>query len=148
MTNHKADYLAHFANVYTEPNTGCWLWPGTVRARKGKDKSVGYGVTKYLGALVKAHRLSFQLHKGPIPLGGHVLHKCDVPLCVNPDHLYVGDHATNMLDVKRRGRRRRLPPHALEQLRAGDRSCSEIAREFGVTPAHAQQVRRQSKGGF
>lgn len=142
MTNRRPDYASHFENVYTEPNTGCWLWPGTVRARKGKDKSVGYGVTRYRGALVKAHRLSFELNKGPIPAGGQVLHKCDVPLCVNPDHLYVGDHATNMQDVKRRGRRRRLPPLALELLRSSSRPCADIAREFGVTPAHAQQVRR------
>ena len=66
-----------------EPNTGCWLWLGPVDERGyGKINAQGY----YL-----AHRLAYAETNGPIPEGLLVLHKCDVPSCINPDHLYVGD---------------------------------------------------------
>ncbi len=82
-----------------EPNTGCWLWMyGTAKA--------GYGCCTYLGE-VGAHRVSYVIHIGPIPSGQHVLHKCDVPQCVNPDHLVLGTNADNMADMARKGRAQR-----------------------------------------
>lgn len=80
----------------------CWLWIGA------KDVK-GYG---YLGNRrkpnIKAHRLSFSMHKGPIPKGKHVLHHCDNPPCSNPDHLFPGTQADNNRDkdMKGRGRKR------------------------------------------
>lgn len=79
--------------------SGCWLWLASTR------NGCGYGQMhtdrnfkpKY------AHRVSYELFKGPIPEGLQVLHICDVRICVNPDHLYVGDQVQNMQDVRQRG---------------------------------------------
>lgn len=86
-----------------EPNSGCWLWLGAVgRGGYGNFK----GPSREMGS---AHRWAWRLFRGPIPRGeGHhgtcVLHKCDVRVCVNPDHLYLGDSTDNARDRKVRGR--------------------------------------------
>jgi hypothetical protein len=80
--------------IMPEPNSGCWLWTGAVG-------NLGYGVIG-LGrrdqGIGKAHRVSWQLHRGKIPSGGFILHKCDQPACVNPDHLFCGSQSENMRD--------------------------------------------------
>lgn len=79
-------------HVEFETNTGCWLWSG------GKNGKPGYGLIG-LGprqGLVLAHRLSYQMHKGPIPSGKHIDHLCRVRSCVNPDHLEAVTHGENL----------------------------------------------------
>lgn len=84
-------------NVFPEPNTGCFLWAGNQR------KKQGYGGFRLLGKMELAHRVSYALYKGPIK-DKHVLHTCDNPHCVNPDHLFIGTHQDNMTDMKNKGR--------------------------------------------
>lgn len=84
-------------NVFPEPNTGCFLWAGNQR------KKQGYGGFRLLGKMELAHRVSYALYKGPIK-DKHVLHTCDNPNCVNPDHLFIGTHQDNMTDMKNKGR--------------------------------------------
>jgi hypothetical protein len=79
-----------------EPNSGCWLWLGST------DK-LGYGKVN-VGGHYLAHRLAYADTVGPIPDGMLVLHRCDMPSCVNPEHLYVGDDQDNMDDMVERGR--------------------------------------------
>ena len=87
-----------FENCYSiDEKTGCWLWD---RALKG----FGYGHKIFEGKLQSAHRISWQIHHGPIPDGMWVLHRCDVMRCVNPDHLFLGTHQDNMDDRHRKGR--------------------------------------------
>ena len=80
-----------------EPNSGCWIWLG------GFDKRSGYG-SIYLGPGLNysSHRMSYTAFKGPITSGFIILHNCDNPACVNPDHLYEDTKKKNSEDwVKR-----------------------------------------------
>ncbi len=84
--------------VSPEPNTGCWLWAASLGG-------TGYGQISINNFPDRAHRISYQLHVGPIPEGLWVLHRCDEPTCVNPAHLFLGTHQDNVTDRenKRRG---------------------------------------------
>jgi len=86
------------------PDTGCWMWEGTTYKN-------GYGWIKAFGKVVSVHRFSYELHKGPIPEGMHILHSCDVRRCVNPDHLRAGTHKENMAEAADRGRMRSGSSH-------------------------------------
>jgi HNH endonuclease len=80
-----------------EPNSGCWLWTGAVNIK-------GYGQIKINKKTQSAYRISYELYKGTIPPNMHIRHKCDNPLCVNPDHLILGTHNDNMQDMISRNR--------------------------------------------
>lgn len=79
--------------------SGCWIWQA---ARSGR----GYGTMKIGGRKEAAHRISYELHKGPIPEGMLGCHKCDVRLCVNPDHIFLGTNLDNTQDMISKGRQR------------------------------------------
>ena len=74
----------------------CWQWVG---CRTGK-----YGQISYLGEMIGAHRMSYIIHKGDVPEGMVVMHSCDTPLCVNPDHLSAGTYSDNQMDAVSKGR--------------------------------------------
>ena len=76
---------------------GCWIWQASLNA-------LGYGRFGLDGKVVGAHRVAYMLAVGPIPDGLMVLHHCDTPACVRPDHLYVGTHDDNMRDKADRKR--------------------------------------------
>lgn len=91
---HKIPQIERFEKKFIpEPNSGCWIWTATVDEK-------GYGGFDW----TKAHRISWKLYVGKIPKGAHVLHKCDIRPCVNPAHLYLGNHTQNMRDKVARGR--------------------------------------------
>jgi hypothetical protein len=77
----------------------CWKWSGA--KMRG-----GYGIFGIHGIKTpqRAHRFSYELHKGPIPKGLFVCHSCDNPECANPRHLWLGTQKQNMEDAKRKGR--------------------------------------------
>lgn len=102
MAWEKDPMKAFMKNVSPEPNSGCWLWMGGVLIRGG----YGHFTHRPSGRqTLKAHRESWKFFRNPnITEDEHVLHKCDNPLCVNPDHLFIGDQATNMEDKSFKGR--------------------------------------------
>lgn len=90
-----------------ERSDGCWLWTG-VRTGRGYGRIQQGGLEKRKALLV--HRLSWELHFGAIPAGLVVCHKCDVPLCVRPDHLFLGTQRDNIADCIAKGRSVRCNP--------------------------------------
>ncbi len=92
-----------------------------------------------------AHRVSYKLHKGQIPHGMNVLHKCDVTYCVNPDHLFVGTQADNVRDMDAKGRRKSVPilgagngnskltDDVAKAIYDDPRSQRKVAEAFGVS---------------
>jgi hypothetical protein len=77
---------------------GCWEWVGALNRRYGRLHVPGKHHLQ-----VYAHRLSWEIHFGPIPDGLDVCHKCDNPSCVKPEHLFIGTHLDNMQDASRKG---------------------------------------------
>lgn len=86
------------AFVSPEPNSGCWLWTGAV-------DSLGYGMFWMDGRSHRAHRVGFVLAGNTIQGKTIVMHRCDNPGCVNPQHLTAGTHKDNTVDAYRKGRR-------------------------------------------
>jgi hypothetical protein len=82
----------------------CWYWTGALD-RDGYGRLTDYSSPK--PKPVHAHRLSWTLHRGPVPAGLCVLHKCDVRNCVRPDHLFLGTSADNTADMVAKGRHRK-----------------------------------------
>lgn len=73
----------------------------------GSKNHLGYGYIGYKGKVVKAHRLSYLLHKGELLDELLVLHSCDNPSCINPEHLFIGTHHDNTIDMVKKGRHSR-----------------------------------------
>lgn len=123
----------------TVPECGCWIWTGSW--------SRGYGaLSSSVGrAPYKAHRLSWELHKGPIPDGLFVCHKCDTRQCVNPEHLFLGTHQDNVTDARNKGR-------LAQKLNSLDTSfilqhpempSRELASMFSVSRVRINNIRRE-----
>lgn len=75
----------------------CWEW-------QGKLNDCGYGLKRYMGKLMNAHRAAYLHAVGEIPDGMCVCHSCDNTKCMNPDHLWLGTHQDNMDDMWEKGR--------------------------------------------
>ena len=94
-----------------------------------------YGTFKIGIKATPTHRFSYELHRGPIPDGLKVCHTCDVGICVNPDHLFVGTQKQNMEDCSKKGRGR-SKTHMTEQ------DVREIRNELHSTESWSKRFRR------
>lgn len=121
--------LKRFEEKYIpEPNSGCFIWTDAVSPK-------GYGWFRIADKNKRAHRVSYELFNGDIG-DLHVLHKCDNPFCVNPDHLFLGSNADNMEDRGKKGRTARgdrsgARKHPNSVVR-GEKSASSILTEKSV----------------
>lgn len=101
-----------------DKSNDCWLWT----ARRNRS---GYGEVGVPGDRTRlAHRVAWSLLRGEIPPGLAVLHACDTPACVNPDHLRLGTHSDNMADMVARGRQLRGASRSVVALRAARRGAA------------------------
>lgn len=83
---------------YVKKTPTCWAWDGCTN-------ETGYGLINCPpNKNRKAHRISWEMKNGPIPSGLWILHKCDNPPCVNPEHLFLGNRIMNMKDMVQKGR--------------------------------------------
>jgi HNH endonuclease len=135
--------LERFEGKYIpEPNSGCWLWIAGTSAGKWN-----YGLIWHDGMMRRAHHVSWRLFRGDIPKGKWVLHNCDAPSCVNPDHLWLGTHLDNMRDMhtKCRGGDCRnlgedhgqavLSEEDVVYIRKSSETQNKLAHRFGVRQA-------------
>lgn len=116
----------------------CWVWTAQIDAS-------GYGHFWLHGETVRAHRAAWVFYRGPIPVEAHVLHSCDNPCCVNPDHLFLGGDSENMTDCASKGRlpKSKLVAWQVRAIRRSEKPCSFWADRYGV---HETTVLRARKG--
>ena len=130
---------------------GCWLWQGATNGRYGRICAFGNH-----GSPAGAHRVAWLLVHGPIPPGLFVCHRCDKPLCVNPDHLFLGTQIENMADCGAKGRHVKGELHARAKVTAAQvieirqrhnegTKQNALAREFGVCTTLISRVVRRLK---
>lgn len=127
-----------------EPFSGCHLWTASVEA-------LGYGRINVNGKACKASRVSWELNRGPIPDGLCVLHRCDTPLCCNPNHLFLGDKSDNVQDAISKGRwpsktgennvRAKITAQVVRVIRASAKSAAELARQFSISKPTISSIR-------
>jgi hypothetical protein len=132
-----------------ERGLACWPWTGGVNR-------FGYGQAKKGGKSFLAHRAAYLLANNYMFLPDNILHKCDNPLCCNPDHLIAGTHAENMADMKAKGRRKgiaagvfngraKLNPETCEQIRkerASGAMLKDLAPKYNVALSTISRVCR------
>lgn len=137
--------LERFERKYIpEPNSGCWLWLGGIG-------SGGYGCIYLNKRQTLAHRTSYEIFVSDVPSGFFVCHACDNKLCVNPEHLFVGTHADNMLDMTKKGRgsvgerrpRSVLTPAIVRLILSSSLPNTRLAAEFGVTHQTIWDIRHR-----
>lgn len=145
---HVAEPMAvRFARMFAVDPSGCWLWTAA------KFKS-GYGTIRDENRKgLTASRASWLIHRGEIPAGMYVCHRCDVRSCVNPDHLFLATNNENMQDMVAKGRqaqgersgRHKLTAEHVTQARAdhsAGQSGSALARKLGVSTSVMSRILR------
>ena len=140
------DWFFYYGWKISDAN--CWEW------QRSFCPVGGYGDVRSKGRTYKAHRVSWEFFKSPLQSGELVLHRCDNRVCVNPDHLFIGDDAANVADMDAKNRRRPLPgimngwaklseKQVLEIRKTSEYgSGARLARKFGVSPSCASLIRR------
>lgn len=138
------------ARAVPEPNSGCWLW------ERGRQ-TTGYGCwpVPVRQGYILAHRVAFEVGHRINPEGMMVCHRCDVPSCVNPDHLFLGTQADNMRDCANKGRVRtplyrgedhpqaKFTEADIRAIRDDNRTLMVIAGDYAASKTHISEIKRR-----
>lgn len=137
-----SDYLER--NSVSDPS-GCRLWAGTVWG------PLKYGRAQWERRSLMAHRLAWMAKHGPIPPGMCICHHCDVPRCINVDHLFMGTHTDNMRDRAAKGRcgvpvgeatwHAKITAETVRLLRASTEAHRAAARRYGLSDRTVRRIR-------
>lgn len=142
----------YWAKVQRSGTDECWLWLAFINPS-------GYGMIRIGRRMELSNRVSWTITNGPIPDGLHVLHRCDVRACCNPQHLFLGTNSDNIADKVRKGRSSfphpskqgerhhfaKLTAEAVAAIRSTDMSFGSgrrLAEEYGVSPATITNIRK------
>jgi hypothetical protein len=133
-----------YDKIAAPDHRGCCIWIA------GRSTS-GYGQFRLDRRLEAAHRLAWQWAHGPIPAGMKVLHRCDIPACVNVEHLFLGTDQDNARDRAAKGRNRdqtgennnlaKLDRTAVLDIRTSSLGAPALAKKYGVTREAIYAVR-------
>ena len=143
---------------FVDKSGDCWLWTGKSKSQKG------YGQIQEGGKGSKhrsVHRLSYEFHFGEIPKGLVIMHKCDNPSCVNPDHLEAGTQSKNIKDAFLRGRKKATPPHKfgeshgatklknadVYEIRNSQEISAILSAKYGVSKSAIQRIKSRVTWG-
>ncbi len=142
MTGMRLPLKERLLNKTAKIANGCWLWQGSLSNK-------GYGQIGHKGKIILAHRASYELHVGPIE-GKQVLHRCDTPACINPDHLFLGTASENMQDMHKKGRGQhgsshrwaKLTDSQVEEIKKRDGlTQKQVAAKYGISQAAVSMIR-------
>jgi hypothetical protein len=142
-----ADFDAGFCNRFwakvsagTFAKDACWSWTAALN-----NKGYGFIWSRAHGGPILAHQASYTMTYGAVPVGCEIIHTCDNPACVNPQHLKEATHAENMADMMRKGRQARGPEHRRKTL-AGMR-LGERHPKAKLTDAQVQDIKEKRAAG-
>lgn len=139
-----------WSNVSIGGPDDCWAWTAGRTARKAKFQ---YGTFNVGGKTIKAHRISYAFSNCiPVPPRHiFVLHRCDNPICVNPNHLFLGTHADNMKDMISKGRARgavgtgnaaaKLTEQQVREIRASTQIYKVISEQYGISDSMISNIK-------
>lgn len=144
-----SDVARFWAKVNSAGKDGCWLWTASSMDTSGHGQFTVRRDGKQFH--LYAHRVVWELTRGPIPAGLVICHSCDIPPCVNPDHLFIGTQADNLADARLKGRLREYLPRTFKftpderlrifQLPARRGLVTELAKQYGVTKTAISRIR-------
>ena len=139
------EYLEQNSFPITE--CGCWIWMRSVN-------DLGYGKIQIKGKTIGAHRASWLAYRGDIPIGSLVCHQCDVPSCINPNHLFLGSHSDNAHDRERKGRGQnlkgqnnnnaKLTDDIVRTIRHSTLPRWKLAKKFGIRSSTVWSIQTQN----
>ena len=153
MQGKKIDYYCDFyineikerlMNNFFYSDNGCWIWNKCLNQNN-------YGVIRARGKNYLAHRLSFEIFKKENPKNKFVCHKCDNPLCINPEHLFLGTQKDNLKDAKNKNRMINGESHYRSKLKINDileikKMCKSgitqklISKKFNVSESNISKI--------
>lgn len=128
----------------------CWEWQASrnLKGWHGQFRNA-------LGGVELSHRASWRLMKGEIPKGLFVCHHCDNPICVNPNHLFLGSQSDNMKDMWAKGRARpksnfgekhgmsKLTAEIVKEIRSSSETGSALAKKFGIAATTVCDIKKR-----